>query len=132
MGGHQNPKGLEVADTDRGLHGLSPSMKIHRPAKQVFALEEDDESEDMFRYNGSTSVDWPGWIRFCSVTVVAANICSGLEDGLRDATDFFACRMDNTRPSLYLLLQYSDLLPVPGSTLTGHMDAVEHEIDKGK
>ena len=26
-------------------------------------------------------------------------------------------------------LQYSDLFPVPGSTLTGHKDAVEHEID---
>ena len=30
-----------------------------------------------------------------------------------------------------VLLQYSDLFPVPGSTLTGHTDAVEHEIDTG-
>ena len=30
-----------------------------------------------------------------------------------------------------LLLQYSDLFPVPGSTLTGHTDAVKHAIDTG-
>ena len=28
-----------------------------------------------------------------------------------------------------ILLQYADLFPAPGSTLTGHTDAVEHEID---
>ena len=27
---------------------VSPSLNIHRPAEQVFAVEEDDESEDMF------------------------------------------------------------------------------------
>ena len=30
-----------------------------------------------------------------------------------------------------ILLQYTDLFPAPGSTLTGHTDAVEHEIDTG-
>ena len=30
-----------------------------------------------------------------------------------------------------VLLRYSDLFPIPGSTLTGHTDAVEHEIDTG-
>ena len=30
-----------------------------------------------------------------------------------------------------VLLQYSDLFPTPGSTFTGHTDAVEHEIDTG-
>ena len=30
-----------------------------------------------------------------------------------------------------VLLRYSDLCPIPGSTLTGHTDAVEHEIDTG-
>ena len=30
-----------------------------------------------------------------------------------------------------ILLQYMDLFPAPGSTLTGHTDAVEHEIDTG-
>ena len=28
-----------------------------------------------------------------------------------------------------ILLQYSDLFPVPGSSLTGHTDVVGHEID---
>ena len=28
-------------------------------------------------------------------------------------------------------LPYTDLFPAPGSTLTGHTDAVEHEIDTG-
>ena len=30
-----------------------------------------------------------------------------------------------------VLLQYSDLFHVPGSTLTGHTDTVEQEIDTG-
>ena len=30
-----------------------------------------------------------------------------------------------------VFIQYSDLFPAPGSTLTGHADAVEHEIDTG-
>ena len=30
-----------------------------------------------------------------------------------------------------VLLRYADLFPTPGSTLTGHTDAVEHEIDTG-
>ena len=30
-----------------------------------------------------------------------------------------------------VLLQYLDLFPAPGSTLTGHTDVVEHEIDTG-
>ena len=30
-----------------------------------------------------------------------------------------------------ILLQYTDLFPAPGSTLTEHTDAVEHEIDTG-
>ena len=30
-----------------------------------------------------------------------------------------------------VLFLYSDLFPVPSSTLTGHTDAVEHEIDTG-
>ena len=29
------------------------------------------------------------------------------------------------------LLEFVDLFPVPGSTLTGHTDAVEHNIDTG-
>ena len=30
-----------------------------------------------------------------------------------------------------VLLRYADLFPIPGSTLTGHTDAVEQEIDTG-
>ena len=30
-----------------------------------------------------------------------------------------------------VLLHYTDLFPTPGSTLTGHTDAVEHKIDRG-
>ena len=40
---------------------------------------------------------------------------SGLLEGLTLFTD--------------VLLRYTDLFPAPGSTLTGHTDAVEHEID---
>ena len=36
---------------------------------------------------------------------------------------------DQTEP--YLLLHCSDLLPVPGSSLKGHMDAIQHTIHTG-
>ena len=45
---------IEEVCTD--FASLSPSANIHRPAEQVFAVEEDDESEDMF-----TMADRPQW-----------------------------------------------------------------------
>ena len=50
---------------------------------------------------------------------------------LRDLLDQTSRDLDITqqRRLAEVLLQYSDLFPAPGSTLTGHTDAVEHEID---
>ena len=52
---------------------------------------------------------------------------------LRDLLDQISRDLDTTqqRRLADVLLQYSDLFPTPGSTLTGHTDAVEHEIDTG-
>ena len=52
---------------------------------------------------------------------------------LRDLLDQTSRDLDTTqqRRLADVLLQYSDLFPTPGSTLTGHADAVEHEIDTG-
>ena len=52
---------------------------------------------------------------------------------LRDLLDQTSRDLDATqqRRLADVLLQYSDLFPTPGSTLTGHTDAVEHEIDTG-
>ena len=52
---------------------------------------------------------------------------------LLDLLDQTSQDLDTTqqRHLVDVLLQYSDLFPVPGSTLTGHTDAVEHEIDTG-
>ena len=52
---------------------------------------------------------------------------------LQDLLDQTSLGLDGTqqRQLASMLLQYSDLFPVPGSTLTGHTDAVEHEIDTG-
>ena len=49
---------------------------------------------------------------------------------LRDLLDQTSRDLDATqqRRLADVLLQYSDLFPTPGSTLTGHTDAVEHEI----
>ena len=53
---------------------LSPSVNIHRPAEQVFAVEEEDELEDMFamadrhQWTGpgvSDSVVSPSWVTRC-------------------------------------------------------------------
>ena len=77
---------------------LSTSTNIHRPAEQVFAIEEDSDSEDMFaRYGGSTSVDWPEWLRFHSAAFVTTYVLSGRKMGYEMWP--IARRMDNTRQS---------------------------------
>ena len=50
---------------------------------------------------------------------------------LQDLLDQTSRDLDGTqqRQLASVLLQYSDLFAVPGSTPTGHTDAVEHEID---
>ena len=52
---------------------------------------------------------------------------------LRDLLDQTSRDLDiaQQRRLADVLLHYSDLFPTPGSTLTGHTDAVEHEIDTG-
>ena len=52
---------------------------------------------------------------------------------LQDLLDQMSRDLDGTqqRQLANVLLRYSDLFLVPGSTPTGHTDAVEHEIDTG-
>ena len=52
---------------------------------------------------------------------------------LRDLLDQTSRDLDDAQQLQLagVLLRYSDLFPVPGSTLTGHTDAVEHEINTG-
>ena len=51
---------------------------------------------------------------------------------LRDLLDQTSRDLDeNQQRQLAGVLRYMDLFPTPGSTLTGHTDAVEHEIDTG-
>ena len=52
---------------------------------------------------------------------------------LRDLLDQTSRDLDDMqrRQLAGVLLRYSDLFPMPGSTLTGHTDVVEHEIDTG-
>ena len=52
---------------------------------------------------------------------------------LRDLLDHTSRDLDDTqqRQLAGVLLRYSGLFPIPGSTLTGHTDAVEHEINTG-
>ena len=52
---------------------------------------------------------------------------------LRDLLDQTSRDLDDIqqRQLVGVLLRYMDLFLTPGSTLTGHTDAVEHEIDTG-
>ena len=52
---------------------------------------------------------------------------------LRDLLDQTSRDLDENHQHqlVGVLLRYADLFPRPGSTLTGHTDAVEHEIDTG-
>ena len=53
---------------------------------------------------------------------------------LRDLLDQTSRDLDGNqqRQLAGVLLRYTNLFPTPGSTLTGHTDAVEHEIDTGE
>ena len=51
---------------------------------------------------------------------------------LRELLDQMSRDLDEIQQrQLAGVLRYTDLFPTPGSTLTGHTDAVEHEIDTG-
>ena len=58
---------------------------------------------------------------------------SMLPDHLQRLLDLTSQDLDNVQRGQLasMLLQFVDLFPVPGSALTGHMDAVEHTIDTG-
>ena len=58
---------------------------------------------------------------------------SMLPDHLQDMLDLTSENLDSVQRSQLAnrLLQFADLFPVPGSALTGHLDAVEHSIDTG-
>ena len=66
-------------------------------------------------------MDWPP----CSVELLPMHLRDLLDQTSRDLDDM------QQRQLAGVLLRYSDLFPMPGSTLTGHTDAVEHEIDTG-
>ena len=78
---------------------------------------------------GRTLVDPSGW----KVPVLVSNFGQETvmvepfsEIGMiAQVSDLQRCQLANT------LLQFVDLFPLPGSTLTGHTDAVEHTIDTG-
>ena len=51
---------------------------------------------------------------------------------LRDLLDQTSRNLNMQQSQLAgVLLRYADLFPIPGSTFTGHTDAVEHEINTG-
>ena len=61
----------------------------------------------------------------CGIESLPMHLCDLLDQTSRDLDDM------QQRQLAGVLLRYSDLFPIPGSTLTGHTDAVEHEIDTG-
>ena len=58
----------------------------------------------------------------CSIKSLPMHL---LDQTSRDLDEVQRCQLAG------ILLRYTDLFPIPGSTLTGHTDAVEHEIDTG-
>ena len=50
VGGNKDPEGTEAPNSDRvctDFASLGQTVTVHRPAEQVFTLEEDDDPEDM-------------------------------------------------------------------------------------
>ena len=61
----------------------------------------------------------------CDPSMLPEHFRGLLDQTCQDLDDSQRGQLANT------LLQFMDLLPVPGSALTGHTDAVEHTIDTG-
>ena len=61
----------------------------------------------------------------CSIESLPMHLRDILDQTFRDLDDM------QQRQLAGVLLRYSDLFPIPGSTLTGHTDVMDHEIDKG-
>ena len=61
----------------------------------------------------------------CGVESLPMHLHDLLDQTSRDLDDM------QQRHLAGVLLRYYDMFPIPGSTLTGHTDAVEHEIDTG-
>ena len=67
---------------------LSSSPRVHRPAEQVFALEEDDDQEEeMFAVVDRQQWNTPEGGGTTSVTGATADVRSRASHGLRDATN---------------------------------------------
>ena len=64
-------------------------------------------------------------ISSCDPSLLPEHLRGLLDRTSGDLSDLQRCQLADT------LLQFVDLFPVPGSTLTGHTDAVEHTIDTG-
>ena len=61
----------------------------------------------------------------CNGDLLPTHLQKLLDQISRDLDSTQQCQLPDA------LFQYSDLFPVPDSTLTGHTNAVEHEIDTG-
>ena len=61
----------------------------------------------------------------CSSESLPIHLRDLLDQTSRDLDGIQQCELAG------VLLRYVDLFPTPGSTLTGHTDAVEHVIDTG-
>ena len=69
----------------------------HRPAEQVFALEEDDDrEEEMFAVVGPSAVEHTEGGGTTSVTGAATDVRACALHGLRDATDRATLRRSST------------------------------------
>ena len=56
---------------------LSPSVNIHRPTEQAFAVEEDEDSEEMF-----AMMDRTGGFGAGDPAIVVADVCPRKKDGI--------------------------------------------------
>ena len=79
---------------------LSSSPSMHRPAEQVFALEEDDDQRGDVRRGGPTAVEHAEGGGTTFVTGAAADVRSRASHGLRDATNLTPIRRPSTDTGL--------------------------------
>ena len=120
--------------------GLVVGITLVDPSRWRVPILVSNFSQDMVMVEQFSEVGMVGMVAqvsaIQSVTEIMDRPPCGAESlpmHLRDLLDQTSRDLDDMqkRQLAGVLLRYSDLFPIPGSTLTGHTDAVEHEIDTG-
>ena len=117
--------GLVVGRTLVDPSSWSVPVMVSNFSQETVMVEPFSEVGMVAQISAIQSITEPHCRASCNGDSLPTHLQELLEQTSRDLDSTQQCQLTD------VLFQYSDLFPVPGSTLTGHTDEVEHEIDTG-